>query len=200
MQMIRRLVVWLWRAWPIIVMLFLVGLHLTALAKFQVHSATVNKVAGTIMQIVGGLIILHSVDSNLGIFRNQSLVRVVIAWFRDFPLFKRTLSLSANLSASMSASGTLSTLVKRAATTVEERLAEAERQIEELRADLRAKHQALEARIEKVKTDLSASIISNQTDLKRLAEQIEKATVGSFKQQAFGVMLAVYGAATSLFA
>lgn len=198
--MIRRLVVWLWRAWPIIVMLFLVGLHLAALEYFQAQSATVNKVAGTIMQIVGGLIILHSVDSNLGIFRNQSLFRIIIAWLRDFPVFKRTISLSANLTGSMSLSGSISTLVKRAVTTVEERLAEAERQIVELRADLHAKHQALQTRIEQVKTDLSASITSNQTDLKRLSEQIEKATVGSFKQQAFGVMLAVYGAATSLFA
>jgi hypothetical protein len=181
-------------------MLFLVGLHLAALEYFQAQSATVNKVAGTIMQIVGGLIILHSVDSNLGIFRNQSLFRIIIAWLRDFPVFKRTISLSANLTGSMSLSGSISTLVKRAVTTVEERLAEAERQIVELRADLHAKHQALQTRIEQVKTDLSASITSNQTDLKRLSEQIEKATVGSFKQQAFGVMLAVYGAATSLFA
>ena len=181
-------------------MLFLVGLHLAALAWFLTQSATVNKVTGTIMQIVGGLIILHSVDSNLGIFRNQSLIRVVIAWFRDFPIFKRTIALSGSASGSISLSGSLSTSVKRAATTIEERLAEAERQIEELRSDLHAKHQALQTRIEKVKSDLSASITSNQTDLKNLSEQIEKATVGSFKQQAFGVMLAVYGAATSLFA
>lgn len=54
--------------------------------------------------------------------------------------------------------------------------------------------------IEDVKSELSHSIASNQLALLKLSEQVEKATVGGFKQQAFGVMLVIYGAIAGVFA
>lgn len=198
--MIRRLAIWLSRAWPIFAMFFIAGLHLFALAKFSNNGVLVNKLAGTFMQIVGGLIVLYSVDANLGLFRNNSLIAAVIAWFCECPIFTRSITLSANCTASDSMSVSLTTSVIRAATTIEERLAEIERRFEELRSEVTTQNQATHTRIEEVKSELSSSIFSNQSALNKLSEQVERATVGGFKQQAFGVMLVIYGAVTSVFA
>ena len=54
--------------------------------------------------------------------------------------------------------------------------------------------------LEKTKAELKVSISTNQSAIESLAAKFEKATVGGFKQQAFGVMLAVYGAIVSVFA
>jgi len=120
--MIRRIAIWIWRAWPVLVMLFLACAHFQALKTFPNESVLVNKITGTLMQIAGGLIVLYSVDSNLGLFRNQSLATYVIAWFRECPLFVRSVTVSASCSASFGISGSASASVIRAATTVEERL------------------------------------------------------------------------------
>lgn len=36
-------------------------------------STLVNKITGTLLQIVGGLIVLHAVDGNLGLFKRKTL-------------------------------------------------------------------------------------------------------------------------------
>lgn len=152
------------------------------------------------MQIVGGLIVLLSVDSNLGLFRKQSLASTVVAWFRECPVFLRTVTISGTANATCSVSASMSATVVRATTTIEERLSELERQLGELRSENASQHQAIDSHIEAVRSELSSSIVSNQTELSKLSEQVEKATVGGFKQQAFGVLLVIYGAVVSVYA
>ncbi|WP_407278456.1 hypothetical protein U5817_19065 [Aromatoleum evansii] len=174
--------------------------HWIALARFPAETVLVNKLTGTAMQIVGGLIVLYSVDSNLGLFRNQSLVATVIAWFRECPIFVRATTISASVTASGSASASISATVIRAGKTIEERFAALEARFEELRSEVATQHREIHSRIEEVKSELSSSIDLNQSALHKLSEQVEKATVGGFKEQAFGVMLVIYGAVTSVFA
>ena len=182
MHMIRRIVIWVWRAWPVLVMLLLASAHFQALATFPNQSVLVNKITGTLMQIVGGLIVLYSVDSNLGLFRNQSLATSVIAWFRECPLFVRSVTVSASCSGSIGISGSASASVGRAATTVEERLAEVERRLEDLRSEVATKNREIYSHITEVKFELSNSIASNQSALNKLSEKLEKVIVGGFKQ------------------
>lgn len=197
--MIRRLAIWLWRAWPVFVMAALAYAHWGAFTCFPNETVLVNKITGIVMQIAGGLIVLYSVDSNLGLFRNQSLVATVLSWFRECPIFVRSITLSGSGIASCSLTASMSATVIRPATTIEERLAALEGQFEELRSEVATQHQAIYSCIEDVKSELSNSIASNQSALSKLSEQVEKATVGGFKQQAFGVMLVIYGAVTSVF-
>ena len=200
MSKIRQFAIWFWRAWPVLALFVLAGAHLFAIRQFPAETVLVNKLTGTFMQIVGGLIVLHSVDTNLGLFRNQGLTTAVIAWFRECPVFTRTITISASCGTAYGSSSGAAVSVARAATTIEERLVEVERRLEELRSEIAAQNRAVHSRIEEVKSELSNSIASNQSALNRLSEQVERATVGGFKQQAFGVMLVIYGAVTSVFA
>lgn len=146
------------------------------------------------MQVVGGVIVLYSVDANLGLFRNQRLVTSVLAWLRECPIVARSITIEVSGAAVCTASSTASAYVTRAPTTIEERVAEVERRVDELRTEMAAQNRTVHARVEEVRSELSSSIASNQSALNKLSERVEKATVGSFKQQAFGVLLAIYGA------
>lgn len=190
----RRLVIWVLRAWPILSIAIIGAAHSIALSQFPANSTSVNKFTGTIMQIVGGMIVLHSVDANLGLFRNQRLVTSVVAWFRECPIVARSSTIQLSSVASCAASGTASLSVTRLATTIEERVAEVERRLDEFRLEMAAQNRVVQARIEEVRSELLSSIASNQSALSKLSERVEKATVGGFKQQAFGVLLAIYGA------
>jgi chromosome segregation ATPase len=198
--MIRRLAIWFLRAWPVLAMALIGCAHVFAITQFPSETVFVNKLTGTFLQIVGGLIVLHSVDANLGLFRNHSLATAVVAWLRECPIFVRNVTISGSGAAACAASGSATVTVTRAATTIEERVAEVERRLDELRSEVTAQNSAIHTRIEEVKSELSSSISSNQAALNKLSEQVEKATVGGFKQQAFGVMLVIYGATTSVFA
>ena len=48
------------------------------------------------LQIVGGIIILYSIDSNIGVVNNQSLFTMLKSWLRSFPLIKRSFVINAD--------------------------------------------------------------------------------------------------------
>ncbi|MDO9273601.1 MAG: hypothetical protein Q7T94_11370 [Rugosibacter sp.] len=198
--MIRQLAIWFWRAWPVLVMALIGCAHIFAIAQFPSETAFVNKLTGTFLQIFGGLIVLHSVDTNLGLFQKHSLATAVVAWVRECPIFVRNVTISVSGVAACAALGSATVSVTRAAATIEERVAEVERRLDELRSEVVAQNKAIHIRIEEVKSELSSTISSNQAAINKLSEQVEKATVGGFKQQAFGVMLVIYGATTNVFA
>ena len=198
--MVKLLAKWLWRAWPVLLFGVIVGLHLAVLAWAPLERTMINKLAGTAMQIIGGLIVLQAVHGHLGIFWKKHLFTGTLAWFKACPLVGRNVVISLSGSAMGSATGSASISVKRIYTTLEERVAELERQAEELRAEIRREGVALRQRIDEVRTEVVTSIDANKADLRALAEKIEEVTVGGFKQQAFGVLLAMYGAVVSVFA
>ena len=200
MQRTRQFATWLWKAWPILVVLFLVAIHLLALGQFRTQGALINKVAGTCMQVIGGGIVLWSINANLGLFRDKTILAIIGGWLRACPLGKRnvTIALTGVASAGASASASL-TVIRGPGKTLEERIARTELEITELRADLASHRTALEVRIEVVRSELSSSLASHDSRLGKLSDLVDKATVGSFKQQAFGVLLVIYGAALNIF-
>ena len=193
------LVVWTLRAWPVLALCCLAGVHFAAL-RLLPDIALVNKVMGTVMQIVGGLIVLHSVNENLGTFRSQSLPAVILAWFKSFPLVNRTIVVNLKGSTRTATAGSPGASISISAIGLEARLAEVERQLGEIKAAMQAQEATILRRIKHVKVELSTAIVANELALKRMSNQIEKATVGGFKQQAFGVLLVIYGAVVSVFA
>lgn len=200
MRSLSALLIWLLRAWPALVLVPIASAHAFAHHLFPADAVIVNKITGTVLQVVGGLIVLYSVNSNLGLFRDQHIGSVIIGWFKSFPLFRKPVMLSGSASVSIALSGSARGSVRQATTTIEEKIAELERQLDEFRRNVNEDIKAVNLRIGQVHTELSNSIATNTATLNQLSSRLELATVGGFKQQAFGVLLAVYGAVTSVFA
>lgn len=196
-RMLQRLI-WLRRAWPFIVVVLLAVVHQLALAEFPASKPFVHKLFGTTMQVIGGLVVLYSLNDNLGLFRNKSFLSVFLGWWRDFPVFGRPITLSAHVSAQANASATASATIGWNPTTLEERVSALEYQMKDVSKNILITEKALNTRIDTVRDDLSATLTQLQTDLSRLTEKLEKTTVGGFKAQLFGVLLAIYGAGISV--
>ena len=196
----RRLPASLLRAWPVLALVPFFAVHAIALHGFQGQAVWVHKIMGLSLQLLGGLLILWSVNGNLGLFRKTSLAGTFMAWVRDFPTTSHHVIFAATGMAS--ASGVAATLSVRgkAPTTLEDRVAELELLLRELRTEVSTKITGLTARVEENKSDLSILIQGSEEKIASLAERVEKATIGGFKVQAFGVLLAIYGAVTSVLA
>lgn len=200
MRYLSALSFWLLRAWPFLALVPIAFAHGCAHWFFPAETVMVNKITGTALQIVGGLIVLYSVNANLGLFREQHFGSIIIGWFRSFPLFRKSVTVNCSGSAHMAISGSARLSVRRGTNTVEEKVAELERQLDELRQQVNEDIQAVNARVAQVHTELSTAVATNTATLNQLSSRLELATIGGFKQQAFGVLLVVYGAVTSVFA
>lgn len=199
MHSLSALLSWLIRAWPVLSLIPIALAHATLYWFFPSDTVLVNKIIGTVLQIVGGLIVLYSVNTNLGLFRDKHFGHIIIDWFQSFPLFRKPVTISLSGSGSIAFSGSTRISVRRVTNTVEDKIAELERQLEEFQQHVNEDIQTLNARIAHVYSELSTAVATNTTTLSQLSSRLELATVGGFKQQAFGVLIAVYGAITSVF-
>lgn len=195
----RLLLPWLLRAWPVLAVIPVSLAHAIALRFFAAESIIVNKVVGMFLQVLGGLLVLYSVNDNLGHFRAQSLPATMIAWFKGFPFVRKPISLSTSIGAVATATASMSAVVFRAAHTLEERIEELERKLSELEGQIQREVQEINSRIQVARLALEQQIAATSNNVTDLSKRLEHAAVGGFKVQALGVLLVIYGAITSLF-
>jgi len=190
---------WLWRAWPIILLTAFGLIHYSLCLAFDTHISIINKLISASMQVIGGLIVLYSIDANMGMFKHHGLASIVWDWFGSFPLFKRTVTISAKGNSIGFSSCPTKLTVVRKCNTIEERLDELERQIEECHKLVHEKSRILNEQVAEVRIEMNTSLSGHGAELKRLSTLIEDSVVGGFKSQAFGVLLVIYGAALGAF-
>lgn len=190
---------WLWRAWPIILLAAIGLIHYLLSQTFNTHTSSINKLVSASMQVIGGLIVLYSINANMGMFKNHGLASIVWNWLGSFPLFKRIVTLDISDSVIGAASCATTLTVVRKYNSIEERLDELERQIEKCHKLVHEKARLLNEQVEKARTEMNTSLSGHGAELKRLSTLIENSVVGGFKSQAFGVLLVIYGAVLGAF-
>jgi chromosome segregation ATPase len=82
--------------------------------------------------------------------------------------------------------------------SVEDRISNIEEELRSLRKSLEARTAELRASIESTRPGLRSDITAVSTHLQELRSKVEESTVGGFKLQIFGVLLAIYGAFVSI--
>lgn len=196
----RRLPAWTLRAWPVLAIVPFAVFHYIALAEFAHSSQLVNKLMGMTLQLIGGSVILWAIDENLGLFRKRSLRTSLVSWLRDFPVRNAANTVILVGSGSASTSGHATVTAATLPNTIEERLLHLEQGLKAVRQDLQEGLAAAQRQLSAAKTELGVRIDAAAGQVADLSSRVERATVGGFKAQLFGVLLAVYGAGTSVFA
>ncbi len=196
----RRLPAWIVRAWPILGLAPFFAAHALALEVFPNNVVWVHKIVGFCLQLLGGMLILWSVNDNLGLFRKTSMAGVFVAWLQEFPVRRHHVLRAETGVATASGSAATLTVGTKTPTTLEERVVELESQLKVVREEVKTQVATLASRIVATKTELTTQIQNTDEKINALSDRVEKATVGGFKLQAFGVLLAIYGAVTSVLA
>lgn len=186
---------WLARAWPVLAMLPIVALHHWVLRTWLSHSEQeINRYASAIAQVVGAVVVILSIDENLGLFRRKSLSDLLTDWVRSFPKSARIIEISSHGSMSFGGGAALATIeVPKKPKSVEEQLVELRERIETVAGESRKQVAELSQRVEKVSADTVASIARTDERVQQLGTRLDQAAVGGFKSQIFGVLLAIYG-------
>ena len=122
MNYLRRIWCWLKYPWPLHVCPLLIGIHLGVLNYFTLHEKVVNLWFSTGFQVVGGILILLAIDSNLNVISNSSIKNSIIKWIKSFPLKRKTHKLEAQSIASSSSFGKARLSVTPKMSTLEEKI------------------------------------------------------------------------------
>ncbi len=198
MNALFQLILWLWKAWPLWAVIMTGVFHYAVYYSFPANGELINKIVSFLLQLVGGMIVLYSVNENMGMFKRGSLLSLIGQWFKSFPLIKRSVTLSVNGSGSAVASGSPTITTKRKFNTVEERLDELERQIDESRQLIFEREKIVMERISSVQSALESSISQNSKAIQDVRKLLDDSLVGGIKAQLFGVLLVLYGAVLRL--
>lgn len=197
--MLRRLIRWLKDGWPLFAFLCVVAVHAGCLSLFPPHGQFVNKVAGAGLQVTGALIVLTSLNANLGLFRKHGLWSRFAAWVQGFPGLFRP-SAKASLRTEFSIGSTCSATLSTSAPKPENDVARLEALIAALDTKLTKGVDEIHTRVSETREELLTLVRAKEQTIHELKNQLEQATIGGFKQQFFGVLLATYGAFVGVFA
>ena len=196
----RLLIPWLMRAWPILALAPVAVFHFIAHQVYPADPVFANKLVSASLQFAGGILVLWSVNDNLGLFRSQSLKSAFIGWFKDYPRVREPiLAYSSTCDGANVTSASVST-VAQIPNTLEERVAEIDRKLAEIQTQVAPEIQAINVKIEETKSESSTQIAKTSTGIADLAERLEHTAVGNFKLLSLGVALAFWGSVTSVFA
>lgn len=172
----------------------LICAHLLLLSRFPQGAVLINKSIALITQLIGGLLILYSIDSNIGIIKQKSLLALLANYFKEFPLIKRSITLEAQGAAMAITGGKARITVGRNPQSIEEKIQYLQDQINEIGQDLEQETKDINEKIDRQAKEMNAKIQEHKSALRNLESRMDEVSTGGIKPQLFGVLLMIYGA------
>jgi hypothetical protein len=193
--MLKRIVAWLMQGWPILAFLPLLAIHLLILELPWWTTESFNKLLALILQILGGLIILDSIDSNLGTFKQYGLLTLFKRWIKSFPHKREVIQIVSGGGVVRSvSSGEAHGSYKQTFANVEDTLKYLQDQIDGLQQKIVQDKKFMLKKIDETKNELQSENKKTIDEIKSLSGILENFAIGSIKQQLFGFMLLIYSA------
>jgi hypothetical protein len=158
------------------------------------HEEVINNGIAFVVQVTGGLLVLISIDSNIGILRGSSLDEEFIQYLRSCPLFKRGAVAKPGTGNIFYTGGRPEVRTRPVPKTVEERLDYLQEQFDTLQKQLEKKLKSLNEKIDQKSKEMSASLNALSQSLRKFENCVDQISVGGAKFQFFGVLLLIYGA------
>lgn len=192
--MFWRYMKWLWRSWPILITCAILLIHYALVAFMDSKAETINSTMGLVSQIIGGLLVLYSIDSNLGIIRGNSLLNEVILYIKSFPLLRKSAVVNVTPTGGISLSGSAKVKLTKAPQTIQEEIQYLKDEIADIRYEVRETLADLKKTIDQNHKDIHERTATLSKSLNETKDKIARVSVGGVKIQFFGILLLIYGA------
>jgi hypothetical protein len=200
MNTILQLAKWLWRAWPLIVVLSMAFIHLLVLHHYITNVSATNKIVSLVCQLLGGGLILHSIASNIEIVKGKTPRSIFFNYLLEFPLRKKSIAIEAqSISTGMASVGNPKLTVVRNPKYIEEKIEYLQEQINEVRKECEQESEELSSKIDGLSKKMSAKTQETMLALGDIESKMEKVSVGGVMEGLFGVLLMFYGAGAGYF-
>jgi small nuclear ribonucleoprotein (snRNP)-like protein len=164
---------------------------------FSINAKFINKTISLLFQIIGGLLILYSIDSNIGVINQKSLLSLLGKYFNEFPLIKRSVVIEVQSGGGIVIGGGTKIVIGRNPQTIDEKIDYLQEQINELKLDVEQESKELNGKIVRLSKEMNIQIQDAKSTIQSLESKMAEVSIGGIKVQLFGVLLMVYGAISS---
>lgn len=203
--MLKKYIFWVNQAWPFFLLLPLIFVHyllltLPCLSDYFLcyDDTSINKLISFILQLLGGLLIVYSIDSNMGLFKNRSLISLSLAWVKRFPGCKpKVIQLQTVSAVQRCEASRVSITTHKAPKTIEEKIDDLYKKLGEHKTETQKDKLNFQSQLEAEKKLNQQNQASNSRVLTDMRNKLENISIGGLKLQLFGVNLLVYGAILS---
>lgn len=179
--------------WPLhIFPLFLIFHHLL-LQLSPENNLKINNYCSAAFQIIGGLIVLHSINSNMSLLSKSNMIKEAYNWLKDFPIRGKEHNISVSGIAS-AVTGLSANIV------VTPKLSSIEEKVDYLLQETKRIESKIDETKKGFKKELqSATIKSNkkhdqlQSEIREIEIKLKDTIVGSVKLEILGILTVAYG-------
>lgn len=205
----KRIPGWLWSAWPFwvsaSVSLAHIGWQHEAHAWFgfgEADLASHNKLITAALQLLGGGLVIYSIDGNLRMFEGKNVLRYMFDGFADFfrriPFIVRTHVLegvSGSLSSTLSDA---SAILLGKPGTLEQRVQVLESEVKKLEAETKAMRDELRNEFYALLQEVRSEISTLSRGMSSIEQKMKSAAVDGAALQLVGIWLLFHSAAASV--
>lgn len=191
---------WIFRAWPFLVTAFVIVVHQYSstlpsyFPSLSLNTQVIDKYLSFSLNIIGGLLVIYSIDSNLGLFKKGSLHTLFFKWVKSFPLAKGdSLTIVAEPSKYTFTSTPANVELTRSPESIEELYSYTQKQISLLREDLTLERNSRKEAIGKMSNEWSTKHSAINKNVIEINDQLKTFAIGGIKLQILGVLLVTYG-------
>jgi hypothetical protein len=161
-------------------------------------STEINRFLTFTFQLIGGGLVIYSVDSNIGLFKNKTLAGSLYNYLSEL-IPRKPVTVEQHSLVQISVVSSAKIGASKKAITIEEKMAYLQDQIDWLKKDLLEDRTKFSKLIEEGKRDSSASHRRLEQAHTELKKNLESVAIGGLKPQIFGVLLLVYGSFISIY-
>lgn len=202
-----KLLKWIFiKAWPVVSLISIIAIHFLLLNMECIskdylcyNNSEINKLVSLLMQLSGGLLILISIDSNIGLFKNSSLLDGIFDWYEQRPWKKHEFK---NASASVSITIPPIEFSGRGhivPTTLEAKVELLETKINWLNEDINKNKKEIGGQLQALKSTINQDNSAHAEKINDLQKNLIQSSIGGLKLQVFGVILVFYSSGLSYF-
>ncbi len=199
-MLVSSLAKWIWRGWPVIVILLIVLTHqlssqLPCIPNFSCWSnQQVDRFMSFALNLTGGGFVLYSIDSNLGVFRKGGITTLFKKWVKSCPLIKgEPLVINAQTTLSISTALAGEITPNEAPQSIEDLYKYTQAQLTSIRGNIKEQRRLTDEKIDTLSSEVAADNADINKKVSTVNQQLQSVAVGGFKLQLLGVMFVVYG-------
>jgi len=192
-QYSRRLYNWSRTPWPLHIFPVFVFIHLFLQQLLPENHLKINSYCSAAFQIIGGLIVIHSINSNMRLLSKSNMIKEAYEWIKSFPLRlkNQTINVSGLLSATASLSANV--VIVPNLSSIEEKVEYLLKETKRIESKIDATKKQLQKELQLANKGSKKKHLKLQKEIHEIGMNLKNTIVGSVKLEVLGILTISYG-------
>ncbi|MFT6778423.1 MAG: hypothetical protein ACJAV1_002363 [Paraglaciecola sp.] len=193
------------RTYPFTILIAIVSVHIFSktpcmFARFLCFdNSQIDNFVVFITQLLGGFLLLLSLNSNLEIFQGKTLLDLFKHWWRTRPLAKQIIEPVTAVGNITISKPEVRIAVNSSGQSVEQQLKYINSMLQTLSKDIENNRDQANTKIANLDNKLFETSMKHKQDVSTLEKKVTASTLGGVKLQLLGLFLVIYGSYVSAF-